>query len=177
MRDPQWAQGNPPHQLPIYAASSFVFDDLESGIAIFDGQQAGNIYSRFGNPTVDAVAAKIARLEGMGMDAPTHGLLTASGMAAISLLALGLLRPGEGERRVLYRSDYYKAFVDSVRDQGPSVAPITDAVRSDALSHLAVLAIQSGETVVWDPQRYRIQSPSALNQHLSRPVRGPWIQS
>lgn len=113
VRDPQWAQGNPPHQLPIYAASSFVFDDLESGIAIFDGQQAGNIYSRFGNPTVDAVSAKIARLEGLGMDAPTHGLLTASGMAAISLLALGLLRPGD---TLLTHADIYGGTVALFRD-------------------------------------------------------------
>jgi glucose-fructose oxidoreductase len=81
-----------------------------------------------------------------------------------------------GSRRVLYRNRYYQAFVDSVRERSPSVGPIEDAVRSDAISHLSVLAISSGETVTWDPHRYRIESPHALNQHLTRPVRGDWIQ-
>lgn len=113
VRDPEWTAGNAPHQLPIYAASSFVFDDLASGIAIFDGQQPGNIYSRFGNPTITAVADKIARLEGLGGDVETHGLLTASGMAAISLLALGLLRPGD---TLLTHADIYGGTVALFRD-------------------------------------------------------------
>ena len=43
------------------------------------------------------------------------------------------------------------------------VGPIADAVRSDAMSHLSVMAIESGGEVVWDPKAYRIQSPAALN--------------
>ena len=52
-----------PHELPIYATSSFVFESLEQGIDMFSGVQQGHTYSRYGNPTVDAVAEKIARLE------------------------------------------------------------------------------------------------------------------
>lgn len=87
------------------------------------------------------------------------------------------LREPEGTKRVLYRSRYYQAFVDSVRDRAPSIAPIEDAVRSDALSHLSVLAIQSGATVTWDPKKYRILSPRSLNKKMSRPARGTWAQS
>lgn len=87
------------------------------------------------------------------------------------------LRQCEGTKRVRYRSKYYQAFVDSVRDRSPSVAPIEDAVRSDALSHLSVLAVESGGTVVWDPRKYQITSPSGLNTKMSRPVRGSWVQS
>ena len=87
------------------------------------------------------------------------------------------LRECEGTKRVLYRNNYYRAFVDSVRDHQPALTPIEDAVRSDALSHLSLLAIKSGGEVVWDPKAYRIQSPEALNTQMSHPVRGAWAQS
>lgn len=112
-RDPQWSAGNPPHQLPIYAASSFLFDSIEQGIAIFDGEEAGNIYSRFGNPTIDAVAGKIARLESRGLDDQAFGLLTSSGMSAISLIGLGLLGPGD---ILLTHADLYGGTVALFRD-------------------------------------------------------------
>ena len=87
------------------------------------------------------------------------------------------LRECEGSRRVLYHNQYYKSFVDSVRDRTPSIAPIEDAVRSDALSHLSLLAIKSGGEVVWDPQGYRILSPAPLNARMTSEVRGQWEQS
>ena len=55
-----------PHVLPIYATSSFNFDDVNQGMEIFTGQKAGHFYSRFANPTVDAVQDKIAALETFG---------------------------------------------------------------------------------------------------------------
>jgi hypothetical protein len=54
------------------------------------------------------------------------------------------LKVCEGTKRVLYRNNYYKSFVDSVRERSKSIAPIEDAVRSDALSHLSLLAIMPG---------------------------------
>ena len=83
----------------------------------------------------------------------------------------------EGKQRVLYRNHYYKAFVDSVRDRSPSIGPIEDAVRSDAISHLSLLAIKSGGEVVWDPKAYRIVSPEALNTQMTHEIRGAWAQS
>ncbi len=87
------------------------------------------------------------------------------------------LHPCEGARRVLYHNKYYKSFVDSVRERSPSIAPIQDALRSDALSHLSVMAIKSGGEVVWDPQKYKIKSPKELNEQMHCPVRGDWKQS
>ncbi|MBT8045089.1 MAG: Gfo/Idh/MocA family oxidoreductase [Verrucomicrobiae bacterium] len=84
---------------------------------------------------------------------------------------------GADAKRVDYHKNYYQAFVDAVREHRPSVAPIEDAVRSDAMSHLSLLAIESGKEVVWDPKAYRIVSPEPLNQRMSRPVRGNWAQS
>ena len=83
----------------------------------------------------------------------------------------------EGTRRVLYKNRYYQSFVDSVLNRTPSVAPIEDAVRSDAISHLSLLAIRSGSEVVWDPAAYRIQSPEPLNAKMGCEIRGAWKQS
>jgi glucose-fructose oxidoreductase len=87
------------------------------------------------------------------------------------------LNPCKGSKRVFYRSKYYKAFVDSVRERSPSVAPIEDALRSDALSHLSLMAIKSGGEVVWDPKKYKIKSPKELNSQMSHAIRGDWKQS
>ncbi len=84
-----------PHILPIYATSSFDFDDIEQGIRIFAKEEVGHTYSRYGNPTVDATAAKIAALEGYGTGKETFGLMTNSGMAAVEVLAGGLLKMGD----------------------------------------------------------------------------------
>jgi hypothetical protein len=86
------------------------------------------------------------------------------------------IKQGEGAKRVPYQKNYYRAFVDAVRERTPSVAPIGDAVRSDALSHLSVLAIQSGGEVVWDPKAYHIVSPDTLNSKLTHEIRGAWVQ-
>lgn len=86
------------------------------------------------------------------------------------------LKECAGSKRVLYRNRYYKAFVDSVRERSPSVAPIQDAVRSDAISHLSLMAIKSGSEVVWDPKSYEIKSPQAIRNQMSHPVRGAWKQ-
>ena len=83
----------------------------------------------------------------------------------------------EGDRRVRYHRNYYQSFVESVRVRTPSIGPIEDAVRSDALSHLSLMAIKSGGEVVWDPAAYRVTSPEALNSSMSCEIRGDWAQS
>lgn len=104
VRDPEFRNLNPPHQIPLVAASSFVFDSIEQGMAIFGGEQDGHVYGRFGNPTIDAAAAKIAALEGHDLDQPAAGLFCASGMAAIANVFLGVCEAGEG---VLTQADLY----------------------------------------------------------------------
>lgn len=83
-----------PHVLPIYATSSFVFDDIDQGIDIFRNIESGHVYSRYANPTVDMVAAKIAGLETHGLGLEAHAVMTSSGMSAISTLLLGVLKSG-----------------------------------------------------------------------------------
>ena len=84
-----------PHQLPIFATSSFVFDGLEEVMKIFTGELPGHLYSRYGNPTLDSVAQKLAQLELYGTGMEGRAYLTSSGMAAIATLSLGLLQSGD----------------------------------------------------------------------------------
>lgn len=93
-----------PHQLPIYATSSFEFESIEQGMRVFSGEEEGHLYSRFGNPTIDTVAQKLALLEAHGLDLSAHALLLSSGMSAISTLMLSLLKPGD---QILTQSNLY----------------------------------------------------------------------
>ncbi|MEP7195850.1 MAG: aminotransferase class I/II-fold pyridoxal phosphate-dependent enzyme [Saprospiraceae bacterium] len=83
------------HQLPIYPTAAFCFDTLEEGIEIFKNQPGSHVYSRYGNPTVEAVAQKIADLEVHNLGLKAYGLLTSSGMSAIHLSLESLVRVGD----------------------------------------------------------------------------------
>ena len=78
------------HSTPIFATSSFVFDDAEQMRAIFAGEEQGNVYSRFSNPSLEEFQDKIALLE--GADACRA---TASGMSAIFSTFASLLSAGD----------------------------------------------------------------------------------
>jgi len=101
--------GTTSHTLPIYASSSFVFSDLQQGIDIFSGSEKGYLYSRFGNPTCDAVAEKIASLEAFGLSESGCCQLVSSGMAAISAVLMTLLKPGD---KIITQGDIYGGTTD-----------------------------------------------------------------
>lgn len=84
-----------PHILPIYATSAFEFDNVEQEIRIFRGEEIGHTYSRYGNPTTEATASKIAAMESYGCDFEATGIMTNSGMAAIEVLTGALLKHGD----------------------------------------------------------------------------------
>jgi methionine-gamma-lyase len=93
-------EGNNAHLTPIYASSTYVFDTAEQGMRRFSGDEAGYIYSRWGNPSIKEVEDKISALESFGLtekDKPLQlkSRLHASGMAAISTLMLGNLKSGD----------------------------------------------------------------------------------
>ena len=93
-----------PHQLPIYATSAFEFEDITEGMDIFEGTKTGHVYTRYGNPTIESVARKIAKLEALGSDIDVFGMMTSSGMAAISTMITGLFEAGDG---ILTQTDLY----------------------------------------------------------------------
>ncbi len=83
-------EGLRPVGFPIVPAATYAFPDLgEMARVVADGK-AGYLYSRWGNPTVRSVEAKIRALEGA-----EEALLFASGMGAIAATLLSLLRQGD----------------------------------------------------------------------------------
>ncbi|MCL4156920.1 UNVERIFIED_CONTAM: hypothetical protein GTU68_025025 [Idotea baltica] len=82
--------GQREHSVPIYATSSFVFDDAEQARALFANEQQGNIYSRFSNPNNDEFIEKMCLLEGT-----EDGMAMASGMAAMFVSMAAFLDQGD----------------------------------------------------------------------------------
>jgi O-acetylhomoserine (thiol)-lyase len=76
--------------VPIYATTSYVFNDAAHAARLFGLQEFGNIYTRIMNPTTDVFEQRIAALEG-GVAA----LGVASGQAAETLAILNLARTGD----------------------------------------------------------------------------------
>lgn len=75
--------------VPIYQSSTFAFRDADEGAARFQGTDPGYKYTRLGNPTVAALEASVADLEG-GCGA----LAAATGMAAVNAVYFALLGQG-----------------------------------------------------------------------------------
>ena len=74
----------------LFLTSSFVHPDAETAARRFANEEEAFVYSRFSNPTVMMMERRLAAMEG------TSGCIgTASGMAAITLLLLGLLKAGD----------------------------------------------------------------------------------
>jgi len=78
------------HAEAIFPTSSYVFASATEAAARFAGDQPGNIYSRFTNPTVRTFEERLASLEG-----GASCVATASGMAAILATCAGLLQTGD----------------------------------------------------------------------------------
>jgi O-acetylhomoserine (thiol)-lyase len=74
---------------PIYASTSFVFEDSDHAASLFNMERAGHVYSRISNPTVAVLEERIAALEG-GVGA----IATASGQAALHLAIATLAGAG-----------------------------------------------------------------------------------
>ncbi|MDT8384093.1 MAG: O-succinylhomoserine sulfhydrylase [Gammaproteobacteria bacterium] len=74
----------------IFTTSSYVYSSAAQAAARFSGEEPGNIYSRFTNPTVRTFEKRLAALEG-----GERCVATASGMGAILTTCLGLLKAGD----------------------------------------------------------------------------------
>ncbi len=89
--------------VPIYATSSYVFNNTEHAANLFGLREFGNIYTRIMNPTNDVFEKRVAELEG-GVAA----LAVASGQAAETLTVLNLARAGDNlvSSQTLYGGTY-----------------------------------------------------------------------
>lgn len=89
--------------VPIYQTAAYVFDSAQQAADRFALRDAGNIYSRLTNPTVSALEARLAALEG-----GTAALALASGAAAITYALQNLVRAGDHivAQRTIYGGSY-----------------------------------------------------------------------
>ena len=75
---------------PLHLSAAFNYPKAQDLVDVFQGNQAGHVYARQGNPTVNALEAKVTLLE----DAKGSATF-ATGMAAITVVFLALLRAGD----------------------------------------------------------------------------------
>ncbi len=75
---------------PIYLTSSFVFESAQQAAARFSGEEVGNVYSRYTNPTVRIFEERLAALE-----EGERCIGTSSGMGAILSTCMALLKAGD----------------------------------------------------------------------------------
>jgi O-succinylhomoserine sulfhydrylase len=117
----------------LYLSSSFTQPDCETAARRFAGEQEGYIYSRFTNPTVASMEKRLAALEGM-----EAAIATSSGMSAILLLCMGLLKAGDhvvcsqsvfGATIKLIGTDFGKFGVESTFVSQTDVAQWKAAIR------------------------------------------------
>ncbi|KUJ71827.1 O-succinylhomoserine sulfhydrylase [Thiomicrospira sp. WB1] len=116
----------------IFPTSSFRYESAQQAADRFSGEEAGNVYSRFTNPTVQAFERRLA-----AMEEGEACVATASGMSAILTSMIGLLQAGDhlvcsqnvfGTTRVLF-DQYLRKFGVAI-----SFVPLTDlAAWEDAI--------------------------------------------
>lgn len=110
--------------VPIYATTSYVFQDSAQAAGRFDLTESGNIYTRLMNPTSDVFEKRMAALEG-----GAGALATASGSAAITYAVQNIALAGDHivSSANLYGGTY-NLFANTLRDQGISVTFVDPTV-------------------------------------------------
>lgn len=119
--------------VPIYQTSTFAFESAHEGAKCFAGESDGYIYTRIGNPTINALEEQVAILEG-----GFGGIATASGMGAVSTIYLGLLAQGDhivstdavyGPSRVIMETYFARFGVQSTYISTSNTDEIKKAIR------------------------------------------------
>ncbi|MRI35002.1 O-succinylhomoserine sulfhydrylase [Endozoicomonas sp. OPT23] len=82
--------GEREHSEAIYLTSSFVYESAQQAQAVFAGDEEGNVYSRYTNPSVKMFEERMAALEGGEL-----ACASSSGMAAILGMCMALLKAGD----------------------------------------------------------------------------------
>jgi methionine-gamma-lyase len=121
--------------VPIYQTSTFGFESADEGAKCFSGESEGFIYTRIGNPTIQALERQIAILEG-----GFGGIATSSGMGAVSTIYMGLLSQGDhmvstdavyGPSRGVMENYFSRFGVESTYVSTSNIENIRKAIRSN----------------------------------------------
>ncbi len=118
---------------PIYQTSTFVFKNAQHGADLFAGKADGYIYTRIGNPTINALEDKLAALEN-----GYRGIALASGMAAVTTCYMTFLSKGMhmigtsaiyGPSRAVVESHFEKFGVEYTFIDTSDLKAIEDSIR------------------------------------------------
>jgi hypothetical protein len=82
---------------------------------------------------------------------------------------------GENEIHLYKSENHWQNFVDSVKAGKPAIAPIEVAYRAISVALLGEIAMTTGQTINWDPDKEEIIGNPMASRLLSRPYRQPWI--
>ncbi len=78
------------------------------------------------------------------------------------------------EIHLLQDNHHYQNFLSSVLARKDAVSDIDSAVQSDFISHLGDIAIRTGRTIRWDPQKETIVGDGIAQRMMQRALRAPW---
>ncbi len=81
---------------------------------------------------------------------------------------------GENEIHLYKSENHWQNFVDSVKSGNQAIAPIEPAYRAISVALLGEIAMTTGETIKWDPEKEEIIGNTRAARLLSRPYRKPW---
>jgi predicted dehydrogenase len=81
---------------------------------------------------------------------------------------------GDNETRLYKSENHYQNFIDCVRSKKPTIAPVEVAFRAISVGLLGEIAMTTGETIKWDPDKQEIIGNPRARRLLSRPYRQPW---
>lgn len=167
---------------PIYQTSTFKFRDAKHGGSLFKGEEKGYIYSRMGNPTIEAMEDSIAELEG-GHKALGCG----SGMAAINTVFIALLQAGDhvvcsksvyGPTNTLLKNVFSKYGVQSDFVDTDNVQNIKAAIKSNTKviyvespgnPTLAITDIQAAADIAHENNALLVVDNTFMSPALQRP--------
>ncbi|OES43545.1 O-acetylhomoserine aminocarboxypropyltransferase/cysteine synthase family protein [Domibacillus iocasae] len=170
--------------VPIYETTSYVFNDTDHARALFALEEAGNIYTRITNPTVDVFEKRIALLEG-----GAAAVALSSGMAAISFAIMNVAHAGDeivaaanlyGGTYNLFANTLPKyginvTFVDSadLENFRKAITPKTKAVFAEIIGNpsLSVLDIEAVSEIAHDNGIPLIIDNTFASPYGSQPIK------
>ena len=169
--------------VPIYQTSTFAFRNAEHGAALFAGSNDGYIYTRIGNPTINALEEAVAELEH-----GYRGIATSSGMGAVCVVYLALLEAGAhvvstasvyGPSRGLMEKDFSRFGVESTYVDTCDLDQIVRALRpntkmlyieSPANPTMQVTDIEAAAKIGHDHGCVVVVDNTFASPYLQRPV-------
>ena len=81
---------------------------------------------------------------------------------------------GENEIHLYKSENHWKNFIDCVRSGKPAIAPVEVAHRAISVALLGEIAMTTGQTIKWDPEKEEIIGNPRASRLMSRPYRQPW---